>query len=127
MSICRILCVGMAVGAVLSSFAFEAPTASSTRRPATATKFPVSQGAQSPLIGLVVLSSDGGKIGTIESVDGETDGRISAINVLTGSFLGVSTRVVAIPEGKFTRNGESVQVSMTAEEVAKLPSAKDKV
>jgi hypothetical protein len=87
----------------------------------------VSQGAQSPLIGgLVVLSSDGGKIGTIESVDGETDGRISAINVLTGSFLGVSTRVVAIPEGKFTRNGESVQVSMTAEEVAKLPSVRDK-
>ena len=87
----------------------------------------VSQAAQNPLIGLVVFSSDGSKIGTIESVDGETDGRISAINVLTGSLLGLGTRVVAIPEGKFMRNGDSVQVSMTAEEVAKLPSVKDKV
>jgi hypothetical protein len=55
------------------------------------------------------------------------DGRISAINVLTGSLLGMGARVVAIPEGKFMRNGDSVQVSMTAEEVAKLPSIKDKV
>ena len=73
-----------------------------------------------------MFSSDGSRIGTIESVDGETDGRISAINVVTGALLGIGTRVVAIPEGRFVRNGDSVQVSMTADEVAKLPSVKDK-
>ena len=61
----------------------------------------------------------------MKALTGETNGHVSAIHILTGSFLGLSTRVVAIPAGKFMRNGDSVQVSMTAEEVAKLPSVKD--
>jgi hypothetical protein len=34
--------------------------------------------------------------------------------------------VVAIPEGKFQRAGDIVQLGMTAEEVSKLPMFKDR-
>src|ERR1700680_3585950 len=63
---------------------------------------------QNPLIGFAVFASDGTKFGTVDSVDGEPDGRITAINVRTGGFLGFGTKVVAIPEGKFQRTGSSV-------------------
>jgi sporulation protein YlmC with PRC-barrel domain len=86
-------------------------------RPATPT--------QDPLIGLAVFSSDGNKLGTVDSVDGEPDGKISAINIRTGGFLGFGMRVVAIPEGKFQRVGQFVQIALTAEEIGKLPALKD--
>jgi hypothetical protein len=75
-----------------------------------------------PLIGLAVFASDGTKVVTIDSVDGEPDGRITAINVRTGGFLGFGTKVVAVPEGKFERTGSSVRVALTAEELSKLPA-----
>ena len=80
---------------------------------------------QNPLVSLAVFSSDGNKVGTVDSVDGEPDGTITAINVKTGGFLGLGARVVAIPEGKFKRAGTIVQIDMTAEEVNKLPALKD--
>jgi hypothetical protein len=81
-------------------------------------------GTQNPLIGLLVLSSDGKKMGMVESVDGEPDGKISAINITTPAFLGFGAKVVTIPEGKFRRIGASVQLSVTAEEASKLPPLK---
>jgi sporulation protein YlmC with PRC-barrel domain len=78
-----------------------------------------------PLIGLAVFASDGTKVGTIDSVDGEPDGRITAINVRTGGFLGFGTKVVAVPEGQFERTGSSVHVALTAEELSKLPAIKE--
>lgn len=80
---------------------------------------------QNPLIGLVVFASDGTKVGTVDSVDGEPDGRLTAINVRTDGFLGLGTRVVAVPEGKFQRTGGSVHVALTAEELSKLPAIKE--
>jgi hypothetical protein len=53
------------------------------------------------LIGLAVFSSDGSKVGTVDSVDGQPDGKITATNIKVGGFLGFGTKVVAIPEGKF--------------------------
>jgi sporulation protein YlmC with PRC-barrel domain len=82
--------------------------------------------AQNPLIGLAVFSSDGDRLGTVDSVDGEPDGKISAINLRTGGFLGFGTRVVAIPEGKFQRVGQFVKLVMTTEDVGKLPALKDR-
>jgi hypothetical protein len=74
---------------------------------------------------LAVFASDGTKVGTIDSVDGEPDGRITAINVRTGGFLGFGTKVVAVPEGQFERTGSSVHVALTAEELSKLPAIKE--
>jgi len=80
---------------------------------------------QNPMIGLAVFASNGTKVGTIDSVDGETDGSITAINVRTGGFLGFGTKVVAVPEGKFQRTGNSVHVALTPEELSKLPAIQE--
>jgi hypothetical protein len=45
--------------------------------------------SKNPLIGLAVVSSDGKRVGTVDSIDGEPDGRITAINFTTGGFLGL--------------------------------------
>jgi hypothetical protein len=60
----------------------------------------------------------------VESVDGEPDGKISAINITTPGFLGLGTKLVTIPEGKFRRIGASVKLSVTAEEASELPPLK---
>src|SRR5436190_23087033 len=80
---------------------------------------------KNPLIGLPVFSYDGNKLGIVDSIDGQPDGKVTAINVRTGGFLGFGTRLVAIPEAKFQRAGDIVQIDMTAEEVSKLPAVKD--
>jgi sporulation protein YlmC with PRC-barrel domain len=98
--------------------ATELPKTGPTTRPADP--------AQNPLIGLVVFSSDGRELGTVDTIDAEPGGKITAINIKTGGFLGFGTKVVAIPEGKFQRAGDIVQLGMTAEEVSKLPMVKDR-
>jgi hypothetical protein len=76
------------------------------------------------LIGLAAFSSDGKNVGRVESVDGEPDGRITAINITTGGFLGLGPKLVAIPEGKYTQAGGTVRLGLTAEEVGNLPEVK---
>jgi PRC-barrel domain len=95
----------------------QLPKADPTTRPAAP--------AQNPLIGLAVFSSDGNMVGTVESVDGHPDGKMTAINIKVGGFLGFGTKVVAIPDGKFQRAGAFGQVAMTAEDISKLPALKD--
>jgi hypothetical protein len=78
-----------------------------------------------PLLGLSVFSSDGTKMGTVQSVSAGPDGKATAIHIKTGGFLGIGGKLVAIPEGKFTKTGERIQLSMTSDEVSKLPEVKD--
>ena len=80
-----------------------------------------------PLIGLAVFSSDGNNLGTVHSVASDADGKVAAIHIKTGSFLGIGGKLVAIPEGKFTRSGVNVRLGMTAEEVSKLPEVKGQI
>jgi sporulation protein YlmC with PRC-barrel domain len=40
------------------------------------------------LIGLAVFSSDGNKVGMVDSIDAQPDGKITAIHIKTGGFLG---------------------------------------
>ena len=77
-----------------------------------------------PLLGLAVFSSDGSQLGTVQAVNAEPDGKVKAIHIKTGGFLGFGGKMVAIPDGKFTRAGDNVQLGMTAEEVSKLPEIK---
>jgi len=81
--------------------------------------------AKNPLIGLTVFSSDGNKLGSVHSVSAAPDGKVKAIHIKTGGFLGFGGKLVAIPDGKFTRAGENVQLGMTSEEVSKLPEVKE--
>jgi sporulation protein YlmC with PRC-barrel domain len=100
-------------------------------RPSTEPKRPVTGPADksaaaktNPLIGLAVFSSDGSRLGTVQSVATEPGGKVTAIHIKTGGFLGFGGKTVAIPEGKFTRAGDNVQLGMTSEEVSKLPEIK---
>jgi PRC-barrel domain len=77
------------------------------------------------LVGLAVFSSDGSKLGAVRTVALGPDGNVTAIYLKTGSFLGFGGKIVAIPQGKFTRTADTIQVSMTADEVNKLPEAKE--
>ena len=77
--------------------------------------------ATAPQPGMVVVSSDGQKIGTVESIDGTQDGKLTALHVASGGFLGFGARLVTIPEGRFAVVGDMVRVEMTADEVSKLP------
>ena len=78
------------------------------------------------LVGLAVFSSDGNKLGAVHSVASGPDGNVTAIYLKTGGFLGFGGKVVAIPQGKFTHTADTIQVSMTADEVNKLPEAEEK-
>jgi hypothetical protein len=78
-----------------------------------------------PLIGLSVFSSDGSKLGTVHSVSAEPDGKVKAIRFKTGGFLGFGGKMVQIPDGKFTKSGDNIQLGLTADEVSKLPEVKE--
>jgi hypothetical protein len=101
-----------------------APSTRPATPPRSTDKSATSQEKVNPLIGLVVFSADGTKLGSVHSVNAEPDGKVKAIHVKTGGFLGIGGKLVAIPDGKFTRAGENIQLGMTADEVSKLPEVK---
>jgi hypothetical protein len=70
---------------------------------------------------MAVFSSDGQNVGTVESIDATQDGRITAVNIAAGGFLGLGRKLVAIPEGRFGLVGTVVRASLTADEIGKLP------
>jgi sporulation protein YlmC with PRC-barrel domain len=75
------------------------------------------------LVGLAVTSSEGTKFGKVQSVT-TRDGKVTAIHIKAGGMLGLGGKLVAIPQGKFTRTGDNVLLGMTADEVSKLPELK---
>jgi sporulation protein YlmC with PRC-barrel domain len=81
--------------------------------------------AAQSLVGLMVFSSDGTRVGEVRSVDTGQGGNIVALRVRTGGFLGFGGRIVAIPEGKFIRSGQSIRIDLDSDEVAALPEVKD--
>jgi hypothetical protein len=96
--------------------------------PTTSPTTPAENKAAAPaaagnLVGLAVKSSDGTNLGTVRSVMTEPGGS-TAIGIKVGGFLGFGGHMVAIPDGKFNRVGDTVQVNMTTDEVNKLPQAK---
>ena len=79
--------------------------------------------AESSLVGLAVTSSEGTKLGAVQSVT-TRDSKVTAIHIKTGGVLGLGGKLVAVPQGKFTKTGDSVVLGMTADEVSKLPELK---
>ena len=76
------------------------------------------------LVGLTAKSSDGANLGTVYGVTMAPGGKVTAIGLKVGGFLGFGGHMVIIPDGKFDRVGDTVQINMTADEVHKLPEAK---
>jgi sporulation protein YlmC with PRC-barrel domain len=77
------------------------------------------------LVGLNVFSSDGTRIGEVRAVNTGTSGDIVALHIRTGGFLGFGGRIVAIPQGKFIRSGQSIRVDLDSDAVTGLPEVKD--
>jgi hypothetical protein len=82
------------------------------------------QGEASMLVGLTAFSSDGNKVGDVRAVRTAPDGK-TTLHIRTGGFLGFGGRIVAVPEGRYTKSGQNVQLSLTYDEVSKLPAVKD--
>ena len=78
-----------------------------------------------PLMGLTAISIDGSKIGDVRQVKTTPDGKVTALHIKSGGFLGFGGKIVEIPESKFTQKGDNIQLSLTAEDVSKLPEVKD--
>jgi hypothetical protein len=85
---------------------------------------PASPTAQD-LVGLYVFSSDGTRIGEVRAVNTGSSGDIVALHIRTGGFLGFGGRIVAIPQGKFMRSGQSIRLDLDSDEVTGLPEVKD--
>jgi PRC-barrel domain len=108
-----------------------APTPPTGMKPSEPPKSPTMPSEQSaapaknPLIGLTIFSSDGNKLGSVQSVDAGADGKVKAIRFKTGGFLGFGGKLVEVPDGKFTKSGDNVQLGMTSDEVSKLPEVKN--
>jgi len=76
--------------------------------------------ANGNLVGLTAKSSEGTNLGIVHSVIAASGGK-TTVGVKVGGFLGFGGHMVGIPDGKFNRVGDIVQVNMTADEVHKLP------
>jgi hypothetical protein len=81
--------------------------------------------ATHPMIGRNALSSDGNKVGDVRAVKTSPDGRITAIQLKVGGFLGFGGRIVEVTEDKFMQKGEVITIDYTLDEANKLPEAKD--
>ena len=100
------------------------PPAAPQAMPSTtpAEKKAAAPAATGNLVGLTAKSSDGHSLGTVQSVMTEPGGK-TGISLKVGGFLGFGAHLVEVPDGKFNRVGDTVQVNMTADEVNKLPRA----
>jgi hypothetical protein len=107
-------------GADMAPPASEAPAVKPSEAP-VAPGAPVAQ----DLVGLNVFSSDGTRVGEVRAVNTGANGDIVALHIRTGGFLGFGGRIVAIPQGKFIRSGQSVRLDLDSEEVTGLPEVKN--
>jgi hypothetical protein len=78
-----------------------------------------------PLMGLTAVSADGSNIGDVRAVKTTPDGKVTALHIHSGGFLGFGGKIVEIPEGRFSRSGDKIQLTFTGEQVSKLPAVKD--
>lgn len=102
---------------------YDAPAAAD-EAPGGAAKPGTAAAAASPadkLVGMNVVGSDGKKLGEVSGVKAGSDGKIREIHVKTGGFLGFGGKTVAIPVGKVSQKGDTVEVAMSTDEIGKLP------
>ncbi|MGF1649142.1 MAG: PRC-barrel domain-containing protein [Hyphomicrobiaceae bacterium] len=75
------------------------------------------------LIGQVVFTSDGERVGAIDTTIAGADGKVQGIVVRTGGFLGFGTTPVELPADKLAREGDVLRITLTAEEVREMRKA----
>jgi hypothetical protein len=127
----QILCAAMPILAVslVPAAGQQAPAPPAQEQAPAPSKPPAVSPSETPaaqnLVGLLVFSSDGTRVGEVRSVNTGPAGDVVALHVRTGGFLGFGGRIVAIPEGKFIRSGQSIRLDLDSDEVTGLPEVKD--
>jgi PRC-barrel domain len=102
-----------------------APQTAPTPAPQTSPKVTTAPNAAHPMVGKSTLSSDGNKVSDVRAVKTGPDGKVTAIQIKVGGFLGFGGKIVEVPDGKFTQKGDTIQLGYTSEELSKLPEIKD--
>jgi len=100
------------------------PQTAPTPAPQTSPKSTTAPAAH-PMIGRNALSSDGNKAGDVRAVKTGPDGKVTAIQLKVGGFLGFGGKIVEVPDGKFTQKGDTIQLGYTSDELSNLPEVKD--
>ena len=114
----KFMTAGLVGSALLATVAFaQSPTAPSDRAPASAAVSDSSfQGnwRASKLVGLSVYNDNNESIGAINDLLTEKDGKIKAVVIGVGGFLGVGEHLVAIPFEKVKFVNEPIVYSGAA-------------
>lgn len=102
-----------------------APQTAPTPAPQTSPKVTTAPNAAHPMVGKNTLSSEGNKVSDVRAVKTGPDGKVTAIQIKVGGFLGFGGKIVEVPDGKFTQKGDTIQLGYTSDELSKLPEVKD--
>ena len=103
-----------------------APQTAPTPAPQTSPKVTTAPGAERiRWSARNALSSDGNKVGDVRAVKTGPDGKVTAIQIKVGGFLGFGGKIVEVPDAKFTQKGDTIQLGYTSDELSKLPEVKD--
>ena len=103
-----------------------APAPQTAPTPAPQTSPKVTTGpAASTMVGRSALSSDGNKVGDVRAVKTAPDGKVTAIKLKVGGFLGFGGKIIEVPDTKFTQKGDTIQFGYTSDELSNLPEVKD--
>lgn len=73
------------------------------------------------LVGKPVWTTDGKQAGIVSEVLTGADGKIEALHVTLGDFLGIGERMVRVSADLVAADGERLQVMLSAEELGMLP------
>lgn len=102
-----------------------APKPQATPTPAPQKPSAAVKNEKHPMVGRNALSSDGSKAGDVRAVKTGPDGKVTAIQVKVGGFLGFGGKIVEVGQGKFTEKGDTIQLGYTSDELSNLPEVKD--
>jgi PRC-barrel domain len=81
--------------------------------------------ASAGLTGQPVYTSDDKNLGQVVQVMRGPDGKVQAIQVQAGRFLGIGDKVITIDGDKFDRLPDRIKLRLSSEEVRSLPAAKN--
>lgn len=74
---------------------------------------------------LPAFDADGQRLGEIVKVIVGPDGRIADLHLEAGGFLGLGSRVVAIPRSMFAVDVDRVRISLSSDVIERLPEVKN--
>jgi len=76
------------------------------------------------LKGMPVFSADGRNLGEVVEVVRGPDGKVQAVHIEVGRFLGIGDRVVTVDANAFEELADRIRLRMTGDTVRSLPEAK---